>query len=114
MVVKNKWVGYLDRTYQQIKSSVLSKLSIYLPEMTDHTESNPFIIEVDVWAGLTEHLNYYIDNSARESFLATARLYSSMAKIAKFSKYRLRGVIASSVTLTFTLSDLLSTNYVIT
>ena len=56
MVVKNKWVGYLDRTYQQIKSSVLSKLSIYLPEMTDHTESNPFIIEVDVWAGLTEHL----------------------------------------------------------
>ena len=110
-MIQNKWVGYLDRTYQQIRDSAITKMGVDVPEITDHTESNPYIIEIGVWAGMTEHLNYYIDNAAREAFLATARLYDSMVKMARFSNYRIRGVKSSNADLTFTLSQSLPNNY---
>ena len=101
MALKNAWVGYVDRTYQQIKESVLTKFGIQLPEMTDHTESNPFVKFLSIWSGIAEHLNYYIDNAAREIFLPTSRQYKSAIKIASLFDYRIRGVKASSVDLTF-------------
>lgn len=109
--LQNKWVGYLHRTYQQIKDNAITQMAVDVPEITDHTESNPYIKELSIWAGMTEHLNYYIDNAAREAFLTTARQYSSMVKIAKFANYRIRGVKAATVDLTFTLSEALSTNF---
>lgn len=109
--ITNKWVGYLHRTYQQIKDNAITQMAIEVPEITDHTESNPYIKELSIWAGMTEHLNYYIDNAAREAFLTTARQYPSLVKIAKFANYRLRGVKAANVDLTFTLSQAIATNY---
>lgn len=110
MKIQNTWVGYVHRTYQQIKDNVLTVMGVHLPEMTDHTESNPFIKFLSIWAGLTEHLNYYIDNTARELFLATARQYNSAIKTAQQFDYRVRGVKAATVDLTFSIAEAQATD----
>jgi uncharacterized phage protein gp47/JayE len=88
--ILNEWVGYLDRSYQTIKNSVLSKVTNSNPEMTDHSESNIFVIIISMFSGIAEQLNYYIDNLARESFLATALRRSSVIKHARSLDYRVK------------------------
>ena len=80
MALKNQWVGYISRSYLQIKNSVLQRLSEIVPEVTDHSESNILVIIIGIFSGIAEMLNYYIDNMARESFITTARRYSSVVK----------------------------------
>lgn len=104
MALNNEWIGYIDRTYQQIKDGVLTGLQSLVPEMTDHTESNIFVKMVSIWGGLLEMLGYYVDNAAREAHLSTARLYWTGIKIARMYDYRVHGHIASSGDVTFILS----------
>lgn len=98
-MLDNPWVKYVDRSYRQIKDAVLAKFPISNPEMTDHTESNPFIRLLSVWAGLMEMVGYYSDNNAREAFLATARQWKSGVAHAKSRDYRIRAVIPATVDL---------------
>lgn len=86
----NNWIGYIQRGYQEIKDTLLNRLSINVPEITDRSESNIFVILLSMWAGLVEQMNYYIDMSARENYISTARLQSSLIKIAKLYNYRVR------------------------
>ena len=105
MVIKNPWVGYLDRSYAAIKSSVLTRLQLKAPEITDYSESNILIVIVSMFAGIAEMLNYYIDNMAREAFLSTARKWDSIVKLTTLTNYRIRASISASVDLKFTLVD---------
>lgn len=68
MPLENPWIGYTDRTFQQIKDNVLTKFQNLVPEITDHTESNTWVKGISIWAGVTEMLGYYIDNRARGFF----------------------------------------------
>ena len=106
MALNNPWVGYVDRTYQQIKSNVLTKLQNLVPEITDHTESNLFVRMLGIWSALIEMLGYYLDNAARESHLLTARLFRSGVKIAKAYDYRVQAHTPSTGDVTFILSTL--------
>lgn len=101
--MKNPWVGYIDRSYEQIKAALLQRLGVSNPEITDHSESNILVIILSIFSGIAEMLNYYIDNMAREAFLATARRYTSVVKLAKQSDYRVKASNPAGVTLTFTL-----------
>lgn len=105
MSLSNPWIGYITRSYQQIKSDVLTRLQTLVPEITDHTESNIYVKMVSIWGGLTEMLGYYLDNKGREAFLATAQLFASAVKIANQYDYRIRGQMAASVDLTFSLDQ---------
>ncbi len=78
MALDNPWVGYITRSYQQIKDSLLSRMVTNNPEITDHSESNILVIIIGMFAGIAEMLGYYIDNMAREAFIATARKFTSM------------------------------------
>jgi len=103
----NPWVGYADRSYLVMKQQILTKIQNPLtgiPEITDHNESNPFIKRVSIWCGINELLGYYIDQKAREVYLMTARLLSSGIDLAKQYDYRVRGKIASTGDVVFTLS----------
>lgn len=100
--VKNDWVGYLDRSYEQIKAALLGRLVVKNPEMTDHSDSNPLVIFITMFAGLLEMLGYYIDNAARESFIATARRRSSIIKLAKGLDYRIKARSSEKVDLLLT------------
>lgn len=105
MIVKNPWVGYLTRSYKQIKRSVIERLKINTPEITDYTDSNLLIIIVSIFSGIAEQLNYYIDNMAREAFISTTRRLSSILKLVKLTNYQVRAAISSYVDITFTAVD---------
>lgn len=105
MALKNQWVGYLDRSYQQIKASLLKRLGETVPEVTDHSESNILVVIISMFSGITEQLGYYVDNMAREAFISTARRFSSMVKLTKLIDYRIKAAIPASVDLNLRLPE---------
>lgn len=105
MALSNTWVTYLNRSYKSIKSSILTRMKSVVPEITDYSESNIFVIMVSMFAGLVEQLNYYIDNIARESFISTARRYSSVIKLTRLIDYRVRAKVGAVVDLRITAVD---------
>jgi len=114
MVLRNPgWVGYFDRSYEQIKANVLTKFQSLVPEITDHTETNPWVKGISIWAALIEMLGYYIDATARERFLSTAQEFASAVKIAKSYDYRVKGATPATATLRFTSSIPATGNIVI-
>jgi hypothetical protein len=48
--MQNNWVNYFDRSYSQIKSSVLYRLGISNPEIKDHSEGNPLVMIISIFA----------------------------------------------------------------
>lgn len=112
-MIQNDWIGYIERGYQQMKEAILTKVGVQIPEMTDHTESNIFVKMIEIWCGIGEMIQYYIDRKAEETFLSTQKRYDSAVKIAKMFDYRIRGVIAASVELEFTLNAIQATNVTI-
>lgn len=103
--LQNPWVGYTTRSYNQIKNSVLTRLGVSNPEVTDHSESNILVIIIGIFAGIAEMIGYYIDNVARESFISTARRYSSMVKLVKLVDYRIKAANPASVDLLLTFDN---------
>lgn len=99
----NPWVRYIDRSYEQMKASVLSLFGVKVPEMTDHTESNMYVRMIDIFAGMHEQLGYYVDNQGREAFSSSARLYDSMIKHARAADYKVKGNVPFTVMLTFSI-----------
>lgn len=95
----NPWVGYLNRSYQTIKNSIMTRLGKTIPEMTDHSESNIMVAVIDAVAGVAEMLGYYIDNAARESHISTARRYSSALKLSRLVDYRVKSNYPASADL---------------
>ena len=102
MALDNKWVTYLDRSYKSIKTSILNRVKTIVPEMTDLSESNLFVILVSIFSGLIEQINYYVDNIARESYITTARRYSSIVKLTRLIDYRIRAKISAKVDIRIT------------
>lgn len=112
----NPWVGYADRDYLVMKSQIITAMqdpNTGIPEITDHTESNPFIKRLSIWCGINEQLGYYIDNKGRETFVMTARIYASMINLAREFDYRVRGAIPATAEVTFSLDVPIGTNYTI-
>lgn len=96
------WAGYFDRTYDQIKTNILVTFQSLVPEITDDTETNPWVKGISIWSSLVEMLGYYVDTNAREYFLPVAREFASAIKLSKGYDYRVKGAIPSTVTLRFT------------
>lgn len=105
MKLENPWVGYLDRGYRTIKTALVNRVKTLLPEMTDYSQSNIFIIILDYMAALTELLNYYVDVSARELYVYTAQHISSMIQLSRLIDYRIKARIPSTVRVTVQLLD---------
>ena len=100
----NNWANYFTRTYDQIRAQALTQLGTSAPEITDHSLGNPLIRGIEVWAGMTEYLHYYIDQNAREAFLGSARRERSGVEAARFNNYRIRNASAASVVVTFSIT----------
>lgn len=105
MLLRNPWVGYLDRSHIKIKNSVLKRLGETTPEITDHSESNILVVIVSIFSGIAEMLNYYIDNMAREAFITTARKYSSVVRHTRLIDYRIKAIVPATVDLQIKLKD---------
>ena len=105
MALTNPWVGYAQRTYQTIKDAVITVLPTLIPEMTDLSESNPFIKILSIWCGIAEMLSYYIDNAARESHLISCRLFKSGVRHAQANDYRVHINFTATGDVLFTLDN---------
>lgn len=105
MKLTQSWVGYLDRSYQQIKTSLLARLVVNNPEISDHNEGNIFIIIISMFSGIAEMLNYYIDTMGREAFMGTAQRFSSVIKLARLIDYNGKAATMASADLLFTLTQ---------
>lgn len=108
MALTNPFIGYLDRSFLQIKQAILTKMMnpiTGIPEITDHSEGNPFVKRISIWSGIAEMLGYYIDNMAKETFIYTANLYESFYRMSKQYDYRIRGRIPASGTVRITLNS---------
>lgn len=95
------WLSYIDRTYEQIKAAIVSKIPLRIPEMTDLSEGNPLVKATGIWAGIAEMLGYYIDNNAQETYIVTSELYESAVNHAKGADYRVRLAHAAYCTVVF-------------
>jgi hypothetical protein len=105
MNITQNWVGRLDRSYEQVKRSLLTRLKQKAPEITDHSESNPLIILMGMFAGVAEVLNLYMDSLSREAFLGTARRYKSVVKLVKLIDYNIKARGYATASVLFTLVD---------
>ena len=105
MAIYNKWLTPYQRSYQAIKSKLVESLMGIKDTnnralITDYSEGNILIIILSLFAAIAEVLHYYIDNAARESFLATARRYESLRKHAYLVDYHPAGGVAAQVNVT--------------
>lgn len=105
MPTKNPWVNPYQRSFNSIKEQLKISLRNNVPEITDYSEGNIFIIIISILAGIAEVIHYYIDNMARETFFVSARRYSSLFKHAKLVDYHVKSAIPASVDLTLYTKD---------
>lgn len=105
MEIRNPWTSYITRSYEQMKTSIVQRLVTKVPEMKDYSQSNLLIVITDIFAGVGELLNYYIDSIFRELFPTTALRLSSAIKIAKQQGYWGQGALPATADLTMTLTD---------
>lgn len=97
MSTSNNWLNPYQRSFNDIKSKLISELRLQIPEITDYSEGNIFVIIISIFAAIAEVIHYYIDNMAREAFLPTARRYSSLYKHAKLVDYHIKSAIPATV-----------------
>lgn len=91
-----QWLTPYQRSYNSIKSKLLNSLRTKVPEITDYSEGNIFIILLSMFAAIAEVLHYYIDNMAREAFFPTARKYSSLYRHAKLVDYHIKCAVPAT------------------
>lgn len=107
MELTNPWVGYSDRSYQQIYNRILNwGMPNLVPELTDRSEANPLIVMADMFSGISEQINYAIDSQARERFLVSAQEYSSGISLVAMLDYRVKSNTPESVNLIFSIEEL--------
>lgn len=97
MSTSNNWLNPYQRSFNDIKAKLISELRLQIPEITDYSEGNIFVIIISIFAAIAEVIHYYIDNMAREAFLPTARRYSSLYKHAKLVDYHIKSAIPATV-----------------
>lgn len=113
--ITNPWLTAYQRSYNQIKTSILGNLRRRMPEITDYTEGNIFILIVSIFSGIAEVLHYYIDGIAKETFFSTAQRYSSLVKHATLVDYPMKLAIPSTcdLILYFSNGDPINTDIII-
>lgn len=97
MATSNKWLTPYQRSYNSIKAKLIAELKAKVPEITDFSEGNIFVILLSLFAAVAEVIHYYIDNMAREAFLPTARRYTSLYNHAKLVDYHIKCAVPATV-----------------
>ena len=80
-------IDYTSRDYAAIRDDMIGLIPNFLPEWTSTDASDFGITLIELFAYMGDLLNYYIDRSANEGFLATATQRSSVLSIASLLGY---------------------------
>ena len=95
-------IDYTSRDYAAIRDDMINLIPEFLPEWTNTDASDFGITLIELFAYMGDLLNYYIDRSANEGFLATATQRSSVLSIAALLGYTPDNGSPATTTLTFT------------
>lgn len=101
----NPWVGFLDRTYTQIKASCIQRLTTNTPEITDLSEGNPLIILLSMFSGIAEILHLYLDRGLRNLYYTKTLRWDYLVRLASNIDYNISVARPSSVDLTLLFKD---------
>lgn len=102
-------LNYTNLTFQNIREKMDSVIRSD-PRFSKLVESAVYKVLLDNWASMTDLTNYYIERTAEESFLESARHLSSVIMGAKQIGYVPRRPIGSSANLHFIVSNSANTH----
>lgn len=92
--VAPKEVRYLNRTFTDFKSDLVTFIKQYYPTTwTDFNESNPGMIMLELAAYVGEVLSFYVDNQFKENLLAYAEEEKNIINIAQAFGYKPKLVV---------------------
>lgn len=92
--------NYTSRTYGTIKSDLLARASLALPEWTDRDPSDFMMQLIELWAYAGDSMHYYIDRGAGEAFLPTAQMRESVLAHANLFDYIPSNRVSATSTIT--------------
>ena len=98
-------VDYTSRDYASIREDLIALIPTYAPQWTSRESSDFGITLVELFSYLGDLLNFYIDRSANEGFLATASQRDSILQIAAMLNYVPTASTPAIVELVFTNSS---------
>ncbi len=108
--MKTPQIDYTSKNYQSLLAELKQKIPYYLPEWTDHNDSDFGIVLLQMFSHIADILHFYLDRTLNEAFLPTAFLptvYSreNLINLLKLIDYKLAGAVPATVNLAFTLGQ---------
>jgi len=99
-------VKYAARDYPSIFDSLLRRLKIeYEGVYNDYATTTQAIMFTELMAYATAQLQWYLDRTASDCYLDTARTRAAIARLVKQIGYKMGAAAAASTTLTLTFPD---------
>lgn len=97
-------ISYDSRDYEAIRDDLIRAIPFFTPEWTDHNATDLGIVLIELFSILGDGLHFYVDRTLFEGFWGTALKRESMAALAKLIDFELRGTVAATVDLKFTIA----------
>lgn len=81
-------ISYLAKDYRTFRQLILDRMATTLPDWQDRCPADIGIMLVEILAYSADHLSYFQDAVATESYLSTARLRPSLRRHCRLIDYR--------------------------
>lgn len=92
---------YTSRDIISIRNDIIDSIKQKTDKITDFNESELIMVLVEVLAGVSDMLNFYLDNQATETFLMTARQPKNIRGILETINYKLSSIETARGTVYF-------------
>ena len=94
-------IDYLAKDFEAFRQVMLSHMAVLCPAWQGRSVADMGIMLVEVLAYAADYLSYYQDAAATEAHLGTARLRTSVRRLARLLDYRLCDGVAARVWVQF-------------
>ncbi|MBI5788696.1 MAG: baseplate J/gp47 family protein [Candidatus Schekmanbacteria bacterium] len=108
--MKTPQIQYSSKDYQTLLADLKQKIPYYLPEWTDHNDSDFGIVLLQLFSHVADILHFYLDRMLNEAFLPTVYGRDNLINLLKLIDYKLAGAVPATVDLTFTLGQTYTSN----
>jgi len=110
---KRPALDYTSRDFESIRDDMIRTIPFFTPEWTDYNPSDFGIVLIELFAGLGDVLHFYVDRVFGEAFLPTAVTREAVVNLLKLIDYQLRGKVAATADIKFSLAEPLTGDLVI-
>lgn len=97
-------INYASRTFDTIKADLIAAIDQFLPEWTDHSDTDMGIVILELFAYVGDLLSFHTNNIANEALFETATEPASILSMAKMLNYSVSSQQPAVTQVFFTLS----------